>query len=132
MLRVCSGTWDAANNDRPLLVYGAASAVGAAVVKLAEIVSVHLVICVAGRGMAFVEGLIDRERGGVVIYYRKGVESVLRGVREALGGKELEFVFDAISEKGSHDNYWPAMDPDHGKVTFVLGGHREDIPAGIE
>jgi NADPH2:quinone reductase len=130
MLRISVGPWDT-GRERPLLVYGAASAVGAAVVRLAEIVGVHPLICVAGRGISFVERLIDRERGDVVDY-RNGPESVLREVREVLGGRKLEFVFDAISEKGSQDNYCPAVDPDHGKVTFVLGGHREDIPPGIE
>ena len=92
----------------------------------------HPVLCVAGRGIPFVEGLIQREKGDVVIDYRKGPENVLRELRQALRGQELEYVFDAISEKGSQDNYWPAMDPEKGKVTFVLGGHREDIPLGIE
>ena len=134
MLKVTAGTWDTAkdNRERPLLVYGAASAVGSAVVRLAEIVGVHPVLYVAGRGIPFVEGLIEREKGDVVIDYRKGPENVLRELRKALGRQELEFVFDAISEKGSQDNYWPAMDPENGKVTFVLGGHRRDIPEGIE
>jgi NADPH2:quinone reductase len=134
MLKVTAGTWDSRKEGegRPVLVYGAASAVGSAFVRLAEIVDVHPVLCVAGRGIPFVEGLIDREKGDVVIDYRNGPENVLRELRQALGGRELEYVFDAISEKGSQDNYWPAMHPKNGKVTFVLGGHREDIPPGIE
>jgi NADPH2:quinone reductase len=134
MLKVTSGTWDVRKEkeERPLLVYGAASAVGAAVVRLAEIVGVHPVLCIAGRGIPFVEGLINRQKGDVVIDYRSGPENVLREIKQALGTRELEFVFDAVSEKGSQNNYWPAMDPEHGKVTFVLGGHREDIPPGIE
>jgi NADPH:quinone reductase len=134
MLKVTSGTWDTGkgNEEKPLLVYGAASTVGAAVVRLAEIVGVHPVLCVAGRGIPFVEGLIDRQRGDVVIDYRNGPENVLREIKQALGPRELEFVFDAISEKGSQNNYWPAMDLEHGKVTFLLGGHRADIPPGIE
>ncbi|KAE9370700.1 GroES-like protein [Stipitochalara longipes BDJ] len=109
MLKVTAGTWDVAKGEgeRPLLVYGAASAVGS-------------------------EALIDRDKGDVMIDYRKGPENVLRKLRQALAGQELEYVFDSISEKGSQDNYWPAMDPENGKVTFVLGGHREDIPQGIE
>jgi len=134
MLKATAGPWNVARwqGGRPLLVYGAASAVGSAVVRLAEIVGVHPVLCVAGRGIPFVEGLIQREKGDVVIDYRTGPENVLRELRKALGGQELEYVFDAISEKGSQDNYWPAMDPEHGKVTFVLGRHRDDIPPGIE
>jgi NADPH:quinone reductase len=134
MLKITSGTWDVSkeNEERPLLVYGASSAVGSAVVRLAEIVGVHPVLCVVDRGILFVEGLIDRAKGDVVIDYRNGPENVLRNLRQVLSGRELAYVFDAISERGSHENYWPVMDPEKGKVTFVLGGHREDIPPGIE
>jgi hypothetical protein len=134
MLKVTAGRWDVARGQggRPLLVYGTASVVGSAVVRLTEIVGVHPVLCVAGRGIPFVEGLIQREKGDAVIDYRTGPDNVLREVRKALWRQELEYVFDAITEKGSQDNYWPAMVPEHGKVTFVLRRHRDDIPPGIE
>lgn len=46
-------------DEKPLLVYGASSAVGAAVIRLAGIMGVYPLICVAGRGRAFMESLID-------------------------------------------------------------------------
>ncbi|CZR64152.1 related to NADPH:quinone reductase and related Zn-dependent oxidoreductases [Phialocephala subalpina] len=140
MLRVKTGPWDVAEMqtrkgqgaEKLLLVYGASSAVGAAVIKLAGIMGVHPLICVVGRGGAFVESLIDRSKGDVSIDYRQGPEKVVEEVKKVLGGRKLEFVFDGISEKASHENYWRAMDLETGRVTFVLGGHREDIPEGIE
>lgn len=131
MLQVTAGPWETAK-ERPLVVYGAASAVGAAVVRLAQIADVHPVICVAGRGMPFVETLIDKSQGDVVIDYRGGPEKVTNDMEKVLGAKKLEYAFDAISEQGSHNNFLSLMDEEKGRVTFVLGGHRDDIPEGIE
>ncbi|KUJ07413.1 GroES-like protein [Mollisia scopiformis] len=139
MLRVKAGPWEIVEQSvkkgekegEPLLVYGASSAVGASVIKLAGIMGIHPLICVAGRGGTFVETLIDESKGDVIIDYRQGPEKVLEEVKNTLGGKKLKYVFDAISENGSHENYWRAMDVQEGSVTFVLGGHREDILESI-
>ncbi|KAF4636979.1 hypothetical protein G7Y89_g1118 [Cudoniella acicularis] len=131
MLRVTAGPWEYPKPESPLVVYGASSAVGAAVVRLAKIANVK-VICVAGGGIPLVETLIEKEKGDVVIDYRQGPEKVVSEIRRVLGGRKLLFAFDAISEKGSHDNYWPALDQEGGRLTWVLGGHRDDIPEGIE
>lgn len=131
MLGVASGPW-ARVNECPVVVYGASSAVGAAAVRLAGIVGLHPLICVAGGGLNFVETLIDREKGDVTIDYRGGAEEVVSEIERVLEGRKLEYAFDAISENGSHLYFLPAMDKQSGNVTFVLGGHRDDIPEGIE
>lgn len=47
-----------------VVVYGGASAVGAYAVKLLSKADIHPIIAIVGKGAPFVEGLIDREKGG--------------------------------------------------------------------
>ncbi|KIM96694.1 hypothetical protein OIDMADRAFT_148006 [Oidiodendron maius Zn] len=131
MLRITPDPWTPSLNDA-LLVYGAASSVGSAVIRQAQIADIHPLICVAGHGIEFVETLIDRSKGDMIIDYRSGQENVASQIEEALGGRKLQFVFDAISEKGSHYNFAKLLDPAMAKVTFVLGGYRHDIPDGVQ
>lgn len=103
-----------------VLVYGAASAVGAFAVKLLVRSQIHPIICVAGRGTAYVEGLIDRPKGDIVIDYRAGDGQVVAAVREAIPkGQKLLYAFDAVSEKGSPANVAQVLDP-HGHLSTVL------------
>jgi NADPH:quinone reductase len=105
-----------------VLVYGAASAVGAFAVKLLVRADVHPIICVAGRGIPYVESLIQKEKGDVVVDYRKGDKAVVDGIRRGIPkGGRLMFAFDAVSEKGSVPNICQVLDP-HGSVSTVLPG----------
>jgi NADPH:quinone reductase-like Zn-dependent oxidoreductase len=54
-----SGPWSPPR-ECPLVIYGASSTVGAAVIRLANIVIVHLLICVSGDGIPF-RGDLDRQ-----------------------------------------------------------------------
>ncbi|ETI24379.1 hypothetical protein G647_03748 [Cladophialophora carrionii CBS 160.54] len=111
-----------------VVVYGAASAVGAFAVKLLARAQIHPIICVAGRGIPFVESLLDKSKGDTVIDYRTGDEKVVEGIRSAIphGGKLL-YAFDAVSEGTSSQNIAQALDA-YGKITFVLPGEFQDIP----
>jgi len=107
----------------PLVVYGAAGAVGAYAVKLAVRSNIHPIIAVAGNGISFVETLIDKSKGDTVIDYRKGNDAVVEGIKSALpSGHELMYAFDAVSEKakGSSINIGKVLSPKGGKVTTVL------------
>jgi NADPH:quinone reductase len=97
-LKMCSGPWEILETPIPLLVFGAATAVGSMAVRLAQISNIHPVICVAGSGCEYVRELIDPNKGDVVLNYRDGEDAVLKGVRSALRGAELEYAFDAVSE----------------------------------
>lgn len=92
----------------PIVVYGAASAVGAFAIKLAALSGLHPIICVAGRGAEFVSSIIDKAKGDAIVDYRKGDEMVVSGIRKALAvagcPQTVDYVFDAISENGSHEN----------------------------
>ncbi|KAK4624630.1 Trans-enoyl reductase fsr4 [Fulvia fulva] len=114
--------WVKATKSSPLLVYGAASAVGSFAIQLAQKRNIHPIIAVAGKAQAHVEALIDRSKGDTIVDYRNGNEAVVQGIRDALKGAKLEHAFDCVSEKekGSPGNIAQVLDPQTGKVTFVL------------
>jgi NADPH2:quinone reductase len=117
--------WNANEKTLPkggLVIYGGASAVGAFTIKLAMKANIHPIIVVAGKGMDFVDGLIDKSRGDVVIDYRDGHDSVIQGMRDAVPkGEKLMYAFDCVSEKekSSYDNICKVLSPG-GKLTVVL------------
>lgn len=47
----------------------------------------------------------------MILGYGQGSEKVLEEVKKVLERGKLECVFDGISEKGRHGNYWRAIDP---------------------
>ncbi|KAF4768055.1 hypothetical protein N7455_000357 [Penicillium solitum] len=126
--------WRPAQNRLPLVIYGAASAVGAFAVKLASLSNIHPLICVAGQGGSFVETLIDRSKGDTVVDYRNGDDAVVASLREALGdGEKLEYAFDAVTGKGSYQNLTKVLDAHIGKIAVVLARKEyETIPDSVE
>lgn len=122
--------WLPAQERLPLVVYGAASAVGAFAVKFASLSNIHPIICVAGRGISYVESLIDRSKGDTIIDYRQGNDEVVNGLQHALGSSEkLAYAFDAVSDKGSYQNLMKVMDMSKGRIALVLARKNyEGIP----
>jgi NADPH:quinone reductase len=121
-----------AKKQLPLVVYGAASAVGAYAVQLAKRSDIHPLICIAGRGIPFVETLVDKSKGDVIIDYRKGDEAVVEGIKAAIpSGEKLMYAFDAVSEKGSSLNICKVLSTESGKITNVLG-FEGTVPDGVE
>lgn len=123
--------WDPCEKPQPFLIYGAASAVGAYALKLAVLSNIHPIIAVAGRGLDFVETLIDRSRGDTLIDYRQGDEAVIDAIKAALGDQKLEFAFDAVSETGTIANVCKVIDRDVGKMAVVLEVPANEISEGI-
>lgn len=125
--------WLPATEPIPLVIYGASSAVGYYTIQLARKSNIHPLICVAGRAQSHVEKVIDRSKGDTIVDYRGGSDAVVNGLKEALKGKKLEYAFDAVSEKGSYQNIGQVMNPNTGRITFVLPGRKyEGLPDGIE
>ena len=131
MLEIVPSPWTRLSKDeeRPLVIYGAAGSVGAYAVKLAKLMNIGPVICVAGRGLPFVQSLIGE--GDAVIDYRKGDEKLISEMQEILKGRNLLYAFDAVSEKSSFINLSQVL-AHGGKLNLVLPYHREDIPSHIE
>ncbi|KAL9055681.1 MAG: hypothetical protein Q9162_003407 [Coniocarpon cinnabarinum] len=103
----------------PLIVYGAASAVGAFAIQLAKRSNIHPIIGVAGRGIPFVESLLDTSKGDAVVDYREGDQAVVTGIQTAAKGQTIHYCYDAISENNSYVNAANAM-AEGGKITLVL------------
>jgi len=117
-------------------VYGAASAVGAFVVKLLVKCDIHPIICVAGNGIQFVEGLIDRGKGDTIVDYREGGDAIVRGLSAGVReGKTLKYAYDAVSDHGSYGYLCQVLDtksPGGSHLTTVLPGKKyEGIPEGV-
>lgn len=106
----------------PLVVYGAASAVGAFAIQFAQKSDIHPIIAIAGRGEKFVETLIDRSKGDTIVDYRKGDDALVQGIKDALKGRKLCYAFDAISEHNSYYNIANVLErgKDVGHLTVVL------------
>lgn len=121
----------AATQPLPLVVYGGAGAVGAYAIKFAKLSNIHPLIVVAGKGIPFVETLIDKEKGDTVIDYREGDEAVRAKIKSA-AGRPIHHAFDAVSEKGSIQNLSAAlMAP--AKITVVLQPKETDtFPDGVQ
>lgn len=113
----------------PLLIYGASSAVGAFAVKLATLSNIHPIICVAGKGSHYVEGLIDRSRGDVILDYRTG--DLIAEIKKVMGQTKLKHVFDAVSENGSLETVASVIDPDGSMVVVLPGKRYTEIPNSV-
>ena len=123
--------WLPATHPIPLVIYGASSAVGYYTIQLALRSNIHPLICVAGNARAHVEKLLDKSKGDAVVDYRDGDEATVRGLQDALQGQKLEYAFDAVSEKGSYQNLGKVLDPESGRITFVLPNKKYEMPDGI-
>ncbi|KAK9416345.1 putative Chaperonin 10-like protein [Seiridium unicorne] len=123
--------WRAAKEPIPLVIYGAASAVGAYTIQLAIRSNIHPLICIAGNSQDHVKSYIDPSKGDTIVDYRNGDEAVVEGIRKALNGAKLFHAFDAVSEKGSYQNLGKVLEKG-SKLTLVLPGNYDDLPDGIE
>ncbi|AEO59849.1 alcohol dehydrogenase-like protein [Thermothelomyces thermophilus ATCC 42464] len=133
--------WSPATTQTPLIIYGAASAVGIYAVQLARRSNIHPILCVAGRATDYVAGFLDPSKGDAVVDYRQGDEAVVSGLVRALDGRPpVAHVLDAVSEKSSVPNVVEvlkragardAQGKLGAKVTFVLGVE-QDLPEGVD
>ncbi|KAL8824281.1 MAG: hypothetical protein Q9170_008207 [Blastenia crenularia] len=127
--------WHPTTTSTPLIIYGAASAVGAYVIKLAQLSNIHPLICVAGRGIPYVESLIDKSKGDVILDYRDGDDTLVQNLQSAVSkaGGKVEHAFDAISEHGSFISICKVLDHHTGQITLVLpNGDYNAIPSTIK
>lgn len=113
----------------PLLVYGAATAVGAFAIQLAKASGLGPIIGVAGKAVPFADTLIDKSKGDTIVDYRSGDEAVVKGIKEALKSAglqegDLKYVFDTVSEGSSFTNIAAVVNPSNGQTTHVLPAAR--------
>ena len=122
--------WHPTTKPTPLIIYGAASAVGSFALQLAVQSNIHPLICVAGRGIAHVENLVDKKKGDVVLDYRKGDEKLVQDLKAAVqqAGGAVEYAFDCVSEHHSYQNICEVLDHKTGQITLILLRDFPEIP----
>ncbi|GJC83772.1 trans-enoyl reductase fsr4 [Colletotrichum liriopes] len=123
--------WSHATNHLPLVIYGGATAVGSFAIKLASLSNIHPIITVAGNGVPYVETLINKEKGDVVIDYRKGENHVLEQIRIAAGGHTILHALDGVSENETLRTIDKVLGPGSGKITNFLQNLPSDVSAEI-
>jgi NADPH:quinone reductase len=94
--------WTPATSPTPLVIYGAASAIGIYAIQLAKRSNIHPIIAIAGESRDHVESFLERDRGDVVIDYRRGEAAIADGVKTALGDSPLHHAYDAVSNDQSY------------------------------
>ncbi|KAL8843367.1 MAG: hypothetical protein Q9176_001980 [Flavoplaca citrina] len=117
--------WHPTTKPIPLIIYGAASAVGAYAIKLAQLSNIHPLICVAGRGIPFVESLITPSKGDIILDYRSGDQKLVSDLKSAVSkmpDSKVSYAFDAVSEHNSFQNISQVLNPSTGQITLVLPG----------
>lgn len=125
--------WAPAKEEIPLIIYGAASAVGSYAIQLAVRANIHPIIAIAGKSQAHVEGLIDKSKGDVVLDYREGDDKVVEGMKAALKGRKVRHALDAVIVGESFRNVCKVLEPQGSKLSVVLpGGKYEGVPEGVE
>jgi NADPH:quinone reductase-like Zn-dependent oxidoreductase len=124
--------WNPTSEPLPLVIYGGASAVGAFGIKFATLSNIHPLIVVAGKGVSFVEGLIDRSKGDTIIDYREGDEAVRSKIKAAAGNKPIYHALDAVSEHGSYLNLSAALTAPAAISTVLPTKEGDVIPEGIK
>ncbi|KAL4953779.1 chaperonin 10-like protein [Aspergillus filifer] len=107
------------NEKFPLIIYGGATAVGAFAIKLASLSNIHPLITIAGKGIPYVESLIDRSKGDVIIDYRQGDDKIRQKIKNALGDHMIHYAYDAVSEHGSIQNIGAVLSAP-GEIASVL------------
>lgn len=123
----------ATTSSVPLIIYGAASAVGSYAIQLARQSNIHPLICIAGRGIPHVKELIDESKGDIILDYRNGNGQLVHDLKAALQNSgKIEYAFDGVSEHGSFQNISQVLDK-HGKIALITPfGDYKDIPETIE
>ncbi|POS68699.1 alcohol dehydrogenase [Diaporthe helianthi] len=122
--------WKPATEPIPLVIYGAASAVGIYTLQLAIKANIHPLICIAGNSQDHVKKFIDPSKGDLIIDYRDGDDAVVEGIKQAGKGAKLMHAYDAVSEKTSFINLGKAL-ADGAIITTVLPVDSSPVRSGI-
>ncbi len=123
--------WTPAVDTTPLVVYGAASAVGAFAVQLAVRSNIHPIIGVAGSLAPWVEQLIDRSKGDTIVDYRGGDDATVAALKAAAGGLKVYHAFDAVSEKNSSLNLSKVLESSGTINTVMPWRDSEEFPTTV-
>lgn len=126
----------AAAAPTPLIVYGASSALGCFVIKLAKASNIHPLIAIAGESNQYVKTLLDTSKGDKLIDHRNGVEKMQKDVLTALVALKAKHAVDCISVKGTWVPIAQLLERESGEgVMSVVASDRtyegEEVPRGV-
>ncbi|KAJ8100005.1 chaperonin 10-like protein [Lipomyces tetrasporus] len=118
--------WKPAKVEIPLLVYGAATSVGAFAVKLAKLAGIGPIIGVAGSGVDYAKSIGN----DYVVDYRNN-DHIAEDIRSYLKpGQKLLYAWDTVSEQGSYIEAVKALEPGtQSKLSLILPGEYPELSA---
>ncbi|KAM0334406.1 hypothetical protein ACHAQA_001432 [Verticillium albo-atrum] len=119
--------WEPVTESTPLVVNGAASAVGAFAIKFATLSNIHPIIAIAGKGIPFVETLLDKSKGDIVIDYRQGTDHVNEQLRQVSEKHVITYAYDAVSDQASLETLSKVVSAEGGKIMSVVPKEDEEI-----
>ncbi|KAF3805475.1 Trans-enoyl reductase fsr4 [Colletotrichum gloeosporioides] len=112
--------WSTTTTPLPLVIYGGATAVGSFAIKLAALSNIHPIIAIAGNGTPYVNTLLDKSKGDMVIDYRQGEAHMLEKIKEAAGDNPIIYALDTVSEMNTLRTIDRALVPGKGKIANLL------------
>ncbi|EXJ66232.1 uncharacterized protein A1O5_10848 [Cladophialophora psammophila CBS 110553] len=114
--------WSPATDSIPLIVYGASTAVGAFAIKLAQLSNIHPIIAIAGKGIPFVETLVDKSKGDIIIDYRGGAAQTVKSIEAYLTDTEkrvAKHAMDCVIVEQSAEVLRQVV-PSDGHITWLF------------
>jgi NADPH:quinone reductase-like Zn-dependent oxidoreductase len=119
--------WNPVTVPTPLVVNGAATAVGAFAIKFATLSCIHPIIAIAGKGIPYVETLLDKSKGDIIIDYRQGANHVNGQLQRAAKLHVISYAYDTVSDKASLEMLCKVVSPKAGKIMSILPKEDEVI-----
>ncbi|KAL4959389.1 zinc-binding alcohol dehydrogenase family protein [Aspergillus stella-maris] len=123
--------WRPAQASTPLIVYGASTAVGAFTIRLACNSNLHPIIAVAGKGCGYVNSIIDKSKGDIVIDYHHGADKTVSAIKDRLeeaGVPTVQHALDAAITPVSIEVLKQVVAPG-GVIDFALPTEADVSPA---
>lgn len=128
----------ATQNQGPIVIYGASSALGTFAVKLCKLADIHPIIAIGGGSASYTRKFLDSGRGDSFIDYRGGVDAMKQQILDSVGGgsKKPRHAIDCISQDGTWIPLAQILDGESRSLLSVTNGaHRYDddseIPPGV-
>ena len=106
--------WDAkskrdSDGKRPIIIYGASTAIGAFAIKLAQAANIHPIIAVGSKNSDFVVPFLNSGKGDRIVDYTayKTSDELVAALKDAIKEAGVENgrvydVFDCVSENGTY------------------------------
>ena len=120
----------------PLIIYGASSALGVFLVKLAILADIHPVIAIGGGSAEYLRSFLNVSKGDVFVDYRDGPDMMKEKVAVILGSTKCRHAIDVISSRQTWVPVSQMLDPEASSILSVTSGankyNEPEMPAGVK